>query len=246
MKKGITAVMSLLLLAFSLPLQACQPASGDNFEVLSLEVAPVKVITNEQFTVTAAISNDSNSEKNFNVPIVVDGIVADRTSVILAPGKSQEVQFKLRKGEAGRYEIRIGGKTAAVFVEKIAPAELKLSDLKINMDEANPGEEVVIAVCLSNTGGTKGDFTIDLKINGTAEQSDKVTLPVGAKYNCVFKLTKSEPGTYEVAIGDLTGKYTVVKPVEVIQVTAPADTPYQRKSQRPSSCCPGGDTSGCE
>ena len=42
----------------------------------------------------------------------------------------------------------------------------------------------------------------------------------GSSYNSVFKVTKTEPGTYTVGIGDLSEKYTVQKPVETIQVTA--------------------------
>ncbi|MCX6007106.1 MAG: hypothetical protein NTZ34_07595 [Chloroflexi bacterium] len=245
MKKGLLALISLLLLAFSLPLQACQSASGNSFEVLSMDVTPGKVIMNEKITVTATISNNGGNEAVFEVPVMVNGVADDRTSVTLAPGKSQEIQFTLHKGEPGTYEIRIGDKNSAVTVERQAPAEFKLSDLNINMDEANPGEEVVITACLSNTGGSEGTYIIDLKINGDAGQSDRVILPAGAKYNCVFKLVKSEPGTYGVAIGDLAGKFTVIKPIEVIQITAPDDTTYKRQSQR-SSCCPEGSGSSCQ
>ncbi len=245
MKKGILALISLLLVAFSLPLQACQQASGNNYEVLSLNVTPGKVIVSEKFTVIATINNAGRSEASFEVPVMVNGIADDRISVTLAPGKSQEIQFTLHKGEPGLYEIRIGDKNSAITVEKQAPAEFKLSDLNINMDEANPGEEVVITARLSNMGGSEDKYIVDLKINGTVEQSDKVILPAGAKYNCVFKLTKSEPGNYEVAMGDLAGKFTVIKPIEIIQVTAPDDTTYKRQSQR-SSCCPEGSGSSCQ
>jgi hypothetical protein len=169
MKKGTLALISLFFLTCSLPLQACQFVSGDNY----------------------------------------------------------------------------GDKNASIIVEKLTPAVFEWSGLKINMDETEPGEEVVITTCLSNTGGSEGTYIIDLEINGIAEQSDKVILPAGAKYYCVFKLTKSEPGTYEVVIGDLTGKFTVLKPVEIIQVTTPDETTYKRQSQR-SSCCPEGSGNSCE
>ncbi len=45
-------------------------------------------------------------------------------------------------------------------------------------------------------------------------------MPPGSSYNSVFKVTKTEPGTYIVGIGDLSENYTVQQPIETIQVTA--------------------------
>jgi hypothetical protein len=243
MKKGIMVLSSLVLLVLPLLLQACQPASGNNFDVLALGITPGKVIVNEKFTVTANISNAGRSESSYIVPVMVNGIADDRTTITLAPGKSQEVQFTLRRSEPGIYEIRIGNQNASITVEKSAPAEFKLSDLKVNMEEANPGEEVVIVATVSNNGGSEGTYVAELKVNGVANQSEKVSFPAGAKYNFVFKLTKDEPGIYNIAVGDLTGKYTVLEPVKVIQVTEPSDTPsdtgWKLKSHR-QPCCGGG------
>jgi hypothetical protein len=245
MKKGFSALMSLLLLPLLLPLQACQSASGNNFEVLSLDITPNKVIENDKFTVSATINNAGKSEATYIVPVMVNGIADDRTTVTLAPGKSQEIQFTLRNSKEGTYEIRIGGKSASVFVEKLIPASFELTDLHINMEVANPGEEVVITAHIANTGGSKGPYITELKINGVAEQSDRTVMAPGSSYIPVFKVTKIEPGTYTVGIGDLTGKYTVQKPIETIQVTEPTPEAKKRFTQRPSSCCGGGDTSAC-
>ena len=248
MKKGILALMSLLLLAFSLPLQACQPVDASNFDVLSLDITPNKVNENDKFTVRAVINNGGNSEVTYVVPVMVDGVADDRTDVTLAPGKSQEVKFTLHRASVGTYEIRIGSKSASVFVEKLIPASFNLSDLKINMETANPGEEIIITAEVTNTGGSKGTFVTELTINGVAENSDKTVIEPGSSYFPVFKVAKTEPGTYNVSIGDLTGKYIVQKPVETIQFTAPTPAAQKRFTQRPSSCCPGGssDSSGCE
>lgn len=243
MKKGILTLISLIVLALSLPLQACQPASANNFEVLSLELNPdYKVIVNEKFTVTADISNTGTSEASYVVPVMVNGIADDRKSILVAPGKSQQVQFTLARSSPGTYEIRVGDKSASIEVEKSLPAVLKLSDLKINMEQANPGEEVVVTALISNTGGSPGNYIAEMKINGTTEQADKVILPPGVNYTFAFKVIKNDPGTYTVAMGDLTTQFTVLKPIQTIQLTEPPATPYKRTSQRPSSCCGGGTT----
>ena len=243
MKKVMATVMGIILLALLLPVQACQPVSANNFEVSSLEVTPNKVIENDKFTVSATINNAGKSEATYIVPVMVDGIADDRTTVTLAPGKSQEVQFTMQKGEAGTYEIRIGDKSFSVLVEKLIPAVFEVSDLKLNMEVANPGEEVIITARIANTGGSKGTYIADLTINGVAVQSDKTVMEPGSSYNAVFKVTKTEPGTYTVGIGDLTGKYTVQKAVETIKVAEPTPAAQQRVSRWPqssSSCCGGG------
>jgi hypothetical protein len=243
MKKGILALISLITLTLSLPLQACQPASANNFEVLSLELNPdYKVIVNEKFTVIADISNNSENEAIFNVPVMVNGIADDRKSILLAPGKSQQVQFTLSKSNPGTYEIRIGDKSSSIKVEEYLPPVLKLSDLKVSMQQANPGEEIVATAIVSNTGGSPGNYIAELKINDVIEQADKVILPPGVNYNIAFKITKNDPGTYTVAIGELTTQFTVLEPIKTIQLTEPSATPYKRTSQRPSSCCGGGTT----
>lgn len=244
MKKGIAALWGLFLVALSLPLQACQSVSANNFGVLSLDVTPNKVIVNDKFTVTATINNVSKSESTYIVPVMVNGIADDRATITLAPGKSQEVQFTLRKSAAGTYEIRIGNESETVSVEKLVPASFQLSDLYINMEVANPREEVVITARVANTGGSNGDYIAELKINGVVEQSDRVVIAPGAIYIPVFKVTKTEPDTYTVGIGELTGKYTVQKPVETIQVTAPTPEAQKRVSRWPKLCGPGGCSGG--
>lgn len=246
MKKEITALAGLLIVLFTLPLQACQSASGDSFEVLSLDVAPGNVVVNEKFTVTAGINNASGRETSYSIPVMVNGIADERETVILGPGKSKEIQYTLAKSSPGQYEIAVGNKTASITVEAPVPAAFKLSEFTINNKETGPGKEIVVTARITNTGGSEGTYIAELSINGTVEQSERTVIPKGVNYNCVFKLAKNNPGTYTVAIGDLSGTFTVVKPIQTIQVTSPAATTYQRKSQRASSCCPGGDTSGCE
>jgi len=246
MKKRTLTVITLLLMALSLPLQACQSASGDNYEVLSLDVAPGKVLVDEKFTVIADINNSSGNEVSYNVPVMINGIADERQMVTLEPGKSQEIQFTLSKGKPGTYEISVGNKNASITVSEPVPASFSLSELNINVEEATPGEEIVVTTRISNTGGSDGTYIVELSVNGTVEQSDKVVIPQGVNYNCVFKLAKNDPGIYTVSVGNLNGKFTVVTPIETIQVTTPAPNTPKRYTQRPSSCCSGGDTSGCQ
>jgi hypothetical protein len=237
MKKGLFALITMILLGLSLPLQACQSASGDNYEVLSLDVVPGKVLVNEKFTVTANINNASSGEARYTVPVMINGTADERDTVTIEPGKSQKIQFTLSRGKPGTYEIVVGNKNAMVKVEEAAPAAFKLSEFNISTNEATPGEEIVVTTRIANTGGSEGTYIAEVSVNGKVEQSEKTVIAPGVNYTCVFKLTKNDPGTYAVAIGDLTGNFSVVKPIQTIQVTTPVCPPQKPGSQR-SSCCP--------
>ena len=179
MKKGILALISLILLTLSLPLQACQPASANDFEVSSLDLNPGKAIVNEKFTVIADISNASKSEAIYVVPVMVNGIADDRKSVLLAPGKSQQVQFTLSRSSPGTYEVRVGDKSSSIKVEEPLPPILKLSGLKVNMEQANPGEEVVATAIISNTGGSPGNYIAEMKKVVAIQDAIKKTFNLG-------------------------------------------------------------------
>jgi large repetitive protein len=244
MKKGIASLIGLSAVAIILPIQACQPVPTNNSTVLSFEVTPTKVFENDRFTVSAVINNTSKDEVTFIVPVMVNGIGDERETMTLSPGNSQKVTFTLQKSLAGTYEIRIGDKSSSVFVEKVIPASFKLSDLAINMAVANPGEEVVITARVVNTGGSKGSYIAELKINGVPVESDRAVMEAGSVFIPVFKVNKTEPGTYTVGIGDLTATYTVQKPSEIFQVTAPAPEAQERVSRWPKGCGPGGCSGG--
>ena len=225
MRYVIALLISLTLLVSILPVAACQPAFTSNFDVMSLDVTPGKVFQNSKFTVTATIGNDSRALATYLVTVSVDGMVDGKTTVMLEPGKSREVQFSLSVPDAGAHEIRIGDKTSVIAVEKLVPATFKLDNLKISADPVNSGEEVAISADITNTGGSEGSYTAELKINGITEQANTVTMQPGASF-IVFKVTKTQPGTYSVNIGDLSGQFTVVIPVET-----PTTTQQQGVSQ---------------
>lgn len=119
----------------------------------------------------------------------------------------------------------------------LAPVGLTTPDLCTLVQAGQTGT-------LSKTGGDQGDYIAELRINDIAEQSEKLNLPPGVNYNLAFEVIKSDPGTYNVSIGDLSGKFIVQEPIKTIPLTAPSDTASKRTSPRPSSCCGGGTTGG--
>ena len=89
------------------------------------------------------------------------------------------------------------------------PAEFTITSLDLSSEQVKPGQEVIASVNVTNTGGSEGSYTVNLTINGEVEQTRTVTLAPQATETVAFTITKEEPGSYSVSIGDLTDEFTV-------------------------------------
>jgi hypothetical protein len=77
---------------------------------------------------------------------------------------------------------------------------------------ADRGEEVTISARITNRGGSEGTYQAELRINGALEASETVTLAAGQGKDVSFTVTRDEPGTYDVVLGNQKGLFTVEVP----------------------------------
>jgi uncharacterized membrane protein len=228
----------LLLVFMAVPgfLQACQ-AALPTFEVLSLNITPPKVTPGEKATVEVEISNSNAEVDTYNVPLMVNGVADDRKRLTLAPGETKLITFVLTKNQVGAYRVSVGDKETSLVVQEILPPEFHLSDLEINPPQANTGDKITITAKITNTGGTQGSYTAELKIDGITNQTEKATVAAGTDHMLSFKVCADCPGTYEVALGGLTGQFVITEPVKPVQsnnptTTSPPPSPGYRKPPR--------------
>lgn len=87
----------------------------------------------------------------------------------------------------------------------------QLSPLTISPSEAISGETVTISTTVSNSGGA-GTYQAELEINGAVVDAKDVTVPSGGSRTATFYVTRDEPGTYNVQLGDRRGSFTVAHP----------------------------------
>lgn len=212
MNKKIAVIISLLILtAISGLLQACAEAQP-GFEVLSLHITPPKITTVEKATIEVEIRNNDSKETTYNVPLMVNGVADDRRSLTLAPGATESITFTLTRSHPGTYSISVGSSESTLVVEKPSPPEFRLSDLEVNPDEVEVGDNVFVTAKISNIGGTQGSYTAELKIDGITIEKEQLTISAGADYKLVFKLCKCLPGTYKVTLGYLASQFVVNEP----------------------------------
>ena len=94
-----------------------------------------------------------------------------------------------------------------VITEGPKPADFKLTDLKIDPQEAEVGEPVAIAFNLTNVGETDGNYTADLIINNSTKDSQTISLAGSESIIVTFTDTGNAEGNYSVTVGSLTGEF---------------------------------------
>jgi len=99
--------------------------------------------------------------------------------------------------------------TFTAVVPGISPARFIFSNLLIAPGEVSSGQQVEISIEAANNGGTTGERTVVLYINGIVEDSRTVRIAPGLAQDISFLLNKTESGVYNVAVEGLTGKFTV-------------------------------------
>ena len=234
-KRTIGAICLLALMIMSSLLLACVEAHP-SYEVVSLNITPPKVTTGEKATVEVEIRNSNAKVDTYNVPLMVNGVADDRKSITIAPGATELITFTLTRSQAGTYRISVGNKESTLVVEKPLPPDFRLSNLEINPAAAEIGGIIIITAEIANTGGARGSYIAELKIDGDTYQTEKVIMAPGTDYMLVFKVSADSPGTYPVSLGELTGKFVINEPVRPIQVNNPECPPPAPGSKRPVRC----------
>lgn len=224
-RKAIGIIFLLALVAICGLLQACVEAQPD-FQVLSLKIMPTKVVTGEKATIMVEIINNDAKEATYNVPLMVNGVADDRRSVTLAPGDTELITFTLTRNNPGTYSISVGRWESKLVVEKPSPAAFVISNLEVSPTEIDVQDSIVISAEIANVGGTQGSYTADLKIDGTTIETKEVTIPAGDDHELVFNLCQCSPGTYTIALGNLTSQFVVNEiPIPIIDYSPPSTSP---------------------
>jgi hypothetical protein len=105
---------------------------------------------------------------------------------------------------------------------KVLPAAFSLSELTVSPSEVEPGEAVTVVVTVTNTGGTGGDYSLILEVNGEYEESTDVAIAAGETVSVSFTLSKEQPGTYTLSVNGITASFEVTEPTPA---PAPEPTP---------------------
>lgn len=182
------------------------PAS---FSLSNLNIIPTKLTTSDKVFISVTVTNTGGSEGAYNLVCNVDnGFDWELTSLDLAPGESVEYIFSLPAGDAGEHEIAIEDISGSFTV--VEP--IRISNLNIGPGEVLASEPVDISVSLYNPNESEESCDLSLEINGAEAATRSITLAAGESKDITFTVVRDSVGTYDIAIGDLSGSFIVVAP----------------------------------
>ena len=92
----------------------------------------------------------------------------------------------------------------------LGQAQMSLQYLSITPQQTSAGQPVTITTNVVNTGDEAGNYNVALEINGQLEQSRMVSVGPQGTQPVQFTVTKDQPGTYNVAILDKSGSFTIL------------------------------------
>ncbi|MCK4299261.1 MAG: hypothetical protein KAX80_07005, partial [Planctomycetes bacterium] len=91
-----------------------------------------------------------------------------------------------------------------------APASFVLSNFSISPTQVEPGRPVSISVDVTNVGGTEGNYTLDLLINGVLQNSREITLAPQESKTVSYQVGRTGEGAYTVTLDGQSGQFTVL------------------------------------
>lgn len=112
------------------------------------------------------------------------------------------------------------------------PARFTISTLAITPDEVEPAQKVMISAIVTNTGSSRGEYIVVLKINGIEESRKQVIFDASVTQKVSFSLAKDFTGEYKVEVNGLVSSFTV-KETAVKPVSPPPATPPPPKQPQP-------------
>ncbi len=90
------------------------------------------------------------------------------------------------------------------------PAKFSLSNLSIKPTSIQSGEMVSISIDATNTGGTDGNYTVVLMLNGEKAAEETIAVAKGNTSTVTFAIIKDDITIYDVAVGDLKASFTTM------------------------------------
>lgn len=194
-------------------LTVTEPASAA-FNVTAVTLSDPEITVGDTVTVTATVANTGDAGGTYSADLAVNGSVKESTSIDVNAGETETVNFTPSFDTAGDYAISVGdGPTKTLTVVEPEPANISVTTAELSTTTIDPGGVVTVTATVVNDGGSAGEFTADLQVDGTTQDSQTQTVDAGEQTTIEFTPSFTETGTYDIAVsGQLVGSLTVSEP----------------------------------
>jgi pimeloyl-ACP methyl ester carboxylesterase len=93
---------------------------------------------------------------------------------------------------------------------RLQSPNMHLNNISISPEQTQAGQPVTVLANVVNSGASSGSYNVAVRINGKVEQQRTIEVSPGTAYPVRFTVTKSQPGTYDVAIENQKASFTVL------------------------------------
>jgi len=93
---------------------------------------------------------------------------------------------------------------------RLQSPDMHLNNISISPEQTQAGQPVTVLANVVNSGASSGSYNVAVRINGKVEQQRTIEVSPGSAYPVRFTVTKSQPGTYDVAIENQKASFTVL------------------------------------
>ncbi len=170
----------------------------------------------EPIGITAKVTNIGQDTQSYSVSLSINNLPIQTKTGQLNAGESTNILFEVVEQTIGTYTYKVGSLegtfTVTTQAEPPKPAEFQVKDLTTSPGVTTPGTTVTISAKVTNVGEVSGTYTADFTVNGQAQGIKTVQLSGGETGTVSFTVAETTKGTYNVAIGDATGSFTVQEP----------------------------------
>jgi hypothetical protein len=104
--------------------------------------------------------------------------------------------------------------TRAVTAASQAKPGLELSKLTVSPEAATLNQQITISAVATNTSTSTTDYVVELTVDGKIVSSQRLTLAPQKSKAVTFTVNGDRPGTHQVSVGNLTGKFEVLATAE--------------------------------
>lgn len=179
-------------------------------------VAPAdkRIALDDTPEIKVAVVNHGLLGGTYSATYAVDGKARDTVEFPLGGGDGRELTLSLDSdAERGPVELSLGG--ASIEAQAVAPPAFAVADLQVDPSPAKVGDAVTLRTSVENTGDLAGTFGGVLLVNGNELLTQPVELKPGQSRDVTYDLTADRAGQYELALGDATADFVIVKPVRL-------------------------------
>ncbi|WNZ29691.1 MAG: hypothetical protein IAX21_02130 [Candidatus Bathyarchaeota archaeon] len=214
-KMKVFLLADLVLLAVVIPgyfFVSSQVSSPAEFHVTDLILDSNWIQVGDSVKITAEVTNIGDISGNYSVVLIIDDVAVESKDVQLSGRETTQVSFTRTEQTEGTYTVTIDDLTETLKVTTEKPTkqgELQVTNIVTSRKVAGIGEQITVSVMSTNVGDTTGDFSLELFVNDTKQETKFITLNGGETTTTYFAFSKSTEGEYIVKVQDTTTSFIV-------------------------------------